>query len=144
MGELPAAGPGGAVMTLQQRADAYARAFPGRPPLQVVTEGVRADRHDVLYGQWLCGNDYTNKTRYYGAYPHGYLDRVMALFPDVVSLHRSFAHHAVLHVFSGSLPSGPYSRCDMAQEAEFDCNLYDLPSLVGGHQWRLTLADPPY
>ena len=34
-------------MTLHERASAYARAYPGLPPMQIVTEGVGRDRRDV-------------------------------------------------------------------------------------------------
>lgn len=41
-------------MTLAERAAAYARTFPGRPPLQLVEEG----GGPALYGVWVMGNDY--------------------------------------------------------------------------------------
>lgn len=128
-------------MTIQQRADAYAASFPDRPPLQVVTEGKGKDRHDVLYGQFVIGNDYTNKTNYYGAYPHGYLERIAAMFPGVQGAAR------VLHAFSGSLPAGNYSRCDVKQPAELQCRVEDLPkheSFLKFGPWDLIYADPPY
>ena len=37
---------------------------------------------DRLYGTWVMGNTYTVKSSYYGGYPHGYLKRIKALFPD--------------------------------------------------------------
>lgn len=90
----------------------------------------------VLYATWVIGNDYRNKTRYYGAYPNGYVDRVMALFPEVGG--------DVLHVFSGSMPEGNYARCDVAQPAEYQCSVYDLPIRRSAWQWPLIMADPPY
>jgi len=133
-------------MTLQQRAGAYAAKFPGRPPLQLVTEGVGKNRHDVIYGQWLIGNDYRNKTRYYGAYPAGYLDRVMALFPDCGP-----GWNKPLHVFSGSLPkSDAYATYDVNPDLQPDfCgSVYDIKHwmTLGATEllWSLILADPPY
>ena len=35
-----------------------------------------------LVGTWVMGNNYTVKSTYYGGYPHGYLRRIKALFPD--------------------------------------------------------------
>jgi hypothetical protein len=126
-------------LTLRDRADAYRAAFPARPPLQVVKE----QGGDVLYGTWLCGNDYRNRSTFYGSYPPGYLDRVLALFPDVVSSDVD-GSVSVLHAFSGSLPAGPYARCDLRQEAEYPCSVYDLPERVGAVRWPLVIADPPY
>ena len=124
-------------MTLQERADSYMRAFPKWPassPWVGEEQG-----HDVIYAIWVIGNDYRNPSRFYGAYPKGYLDRVMALFPDV---HTSCAD--VLHAFSGSLPpSYDYDRCDLKQPAEYQCNVYDLPGAVS-KRYPLVLADPPY
>ncbi len=37
-----------------------------------------------MYGTWLLGNDYRNRSSFYGAYPPGFLKRLAALFPDVV------------------------------------------------------------
>lgn len=130
-------------LTLADRAAAYAAAFPGRPPLQLVRESGR----EVLYGTWMGGADYRQTSALYGAYPKGYLDRVMCLFPD---------HEAdpmkPLHVFSGSLPrSLAYTTVDVNADRrpDFCANVYDLPSLftlAGGVRYRfgLVLADPPY
>lgn len=123
-------------MTLLDRADAFNVAYRKWPAshLHVVKEQGR----DVLYGRWVIGNNYRNKTRFYGEYPAGYLDRVHALFPDVLSASR------VLHVFSGSMPPGRYHRCDLRQPAEYRCSVYDLPNAVGLHRYFLLLSDPPY
>lgn len=123
-------------MTLQDRADSYAAAFPDWPAshLRVVQE----QGGDVLYGTWLIGNDYRNPSTYYGAHPKGYVDRVLALFPD--------AHEDLLHVFSGSLPAGNYTRCDVnpANGSELVCDVLELPNVVTHAGWKLILADPPY
>lgn len=127
-------------MTLCERADAFAAAFPtrGASHLSAVSEG----GHVVLYGRWCIGQDYRNRSRYYGAYPAGYLKRVMALFPEFVA--PRFPGH-VLHLFSGSLPaSDQYERCDSVQPAELQCSAYDLPRVVLNYRPRLILADPPY
>jgi hypothetical protein len=125
---------GGARMTLLERADAFKRAFAKWPASWPWL--VREQDRDVLYGVWVIGNDYRSKTKYYGSYPPGFLDRVYALFPD-----RDAARF--LHVFSGSLPPGPYIRCDSHQDAELRCSVYDLPDKRIG-PYRLIVADPPY
>ncbi len=68
------------------RADLYNAAFPKRPPL--------AAGNGMLAGCWMIGACYKNPNPLYGAYPHGYLERVHAMFPDA---------RKVLHVFSGGL-----------------------------------------
>lgn len=122
-------------MTLQERILSFQNTFPQWPaatPWIVQEQG-----RDVLYGIWVIGNDYRNKTRYYGAFPHGLLDRIMALFPD--------AAPRVLHVFSGSLPkSDAYERCDLVQPAEIQASVYDLPNIILNWKPRLIVADPPY
>jgi len=126
-------------MTWQERAAAWRARFPwthgDQPPADwpVIVEEKGAP---VMYARWLGGQDYRNRSAYYGAYPHRYLERVLAFFPDVDP-------GDVLHVFSGSLPAGPYSRCDLVQPAEYQCSVYDLPR-VAGRRWPLILADPPY
>ncbi len=123
-------------MTLQQRADAFAAAFPKYPaawPQVVLEKG-----QPVLYATWCLGADYRTRSTFYGAYPNGFLQRVRALFPDVTD-------HNLLHVFSGSMPAGEYARCDAVQDAEYRCSVYDLPGqMPRGVGWSLALADPPY
>lgn len=123
-------------MTLQQRCDAFAAAFPKWPAAW--PRLVREKNHQALYAIWVMGNDYSTGSKFYGAYPRGYLPRIDALFPDVADGDR-------LHVFSGSLPPGNYARCDLRQNAEYRCSVYDLPTQRhGDFYWSLVLADPPY
>lgn len=121
-------------MRLADRIDAFKQKFPANSaswPWLTSEQG-----RDVLYGVWVIGNDYRNKTNFYGSYPPSFVDRVMALFPDAQP-------DTTLHVFSGSLPPGPYVRCDMMQEAELKCNVYDLPSQTSA-RFNVIMADPPY
>ena len=134
-------------MTLQERVDNYARYYGknglfAKWPASVPWVG-REQAHDVIYGIWLIGNDYRNPSRFYGAYPKGYLHRVMALFPDVRDLVDK-GEKPILHAFSGSIPADPhYDRCDMVQESEFQCRVEELPDKVS-RKYDLVLADPPY
>jgi hypothetical protein len=128
-------------VTLADRADAYAQAFPKWPSshLRLVAE----QRQQVLYGTWLLGNDYRVKSQYYGGYPKGYLPRVMALFPE--------PHQKTLHLFSGSLPPGPYTRVDLNPDLRPDVigdathltRILDVGSRVAAGYTRV-FADPPY
>jgi len=56
--------------------------------------GKSAKGEETIYAAWLGGQDYQNKSGMYGAYPRGYLERAMMLFPDA---------ERILHLFSGSL-----------------------------------------
>ena len=60
-----------------------------------------------LSGVWMIGNNYKNKSRLYGAYPPGYVERIMTLFRNP---------KRILHLFSGSLPPGDYIRFDASEE----------------------------
>lgn len=125
------------MLTLVERLVAYQRAYaqwPASSPWLVQEQG-----RQVLYGVWVIGNDYQNKTRYYGAYPAGFLERVMALFPDATA-------EGTLHVFAGSLPPGPYRRLDINPflDPDYVGSVYDAATLVGDVQFPLILADPPY
>jgi hypothetical protein len=125
-------------MALEDRATAHAAAFPQFPAshLRVVTEA----GGPVLYGTWVLGNDYRNKSGYYGAYPPGYLARVRALFPDVPDLPGA----PVMHVFSGSLPAGNYERVDVIEATDIRASVYELPNIMLNWRPRLIFADPPY
>lgn len=113
----------------------------------LVQEGGR----DVLYATWLIGAMYGNASKFYGAYPRTYLERMLALFPlpsrTLRDRHGNWRGHDVLHAFSGSLPPGPYARLDLnpASGAELVGSVYDLGKmLLGRRPFRLIFADPPY
>lgn len=122
-------------MTLTDRVDAFKAAYAKWPASWPWL--VREQDRDVAYAVWVIGNDYRSTTKYYGSYPPGFLDRVLALFPD--------AGVSILHVFSGSLPKSDfYERCDSHQDAELRCSVYDLPNIILNWKPRLVIADPPY
>lgn len=56
-----------------------------------------------FYGEWDYGQNFKNISEYKGAYSIQDLVRIKACIPDMGNL---------LHVFSGSIPAGPYSRLD--------------------------------
>lgn len=123
-------------MTLTDRVAAFAAAYP-RTPASWPWATRERDRA-VLYGVWVIGNDYRNAARFYGSFPPGFLARVMALYPD--------AGADVLHVFSGSLPPGPYVRLDLHPDrgADRTGSVYDVWRIFGHTRFRLLVADPPY
>lgn len=132
-----------------RRALRYSESFPERPPL--------ASTQEWVTGTWCIGACYKNPNPLHGAYPHGYLERVHAMFPDARS---------VLHAFSGGLrPEMALGHlvesAPSATVAEISIELVDLHGPEQGRYptWRgdvlampeewagrfdLILADPPY
>ena len=117
-------------LTPPERAGLYNKAFPNYP-------AVWADK-GWLMGMWNMGNDYRG-SGYHGAYPPSYLKRINAMFPDA---------RRVLHLFSGSLPPGSYTRVDRRVDAclgvvpDVRADAQALPFICGA--FDLILADPPY
>lgn len=129
-------------MTLHDRVASYSRAyaeFPAGWP-RVYNDGA------ALQGVWSFGQDYRNKSEFYGAYPGDYLQRLQALFPEHALLPEMLPlGTAVLHAFSGSLaPACCYDRCDAVQPAEHHCDVRDLPGRVAAGHYDIVVADPPY
>lgn len=96
--------------------------------------------NNQIIGFWLCGNNYRNKTPYYGTYPVIYLKRIKKLF------HRVYTKGRILHLFSGMVEP-------TENEVTFDINEKLNPSIVGNaenlsdyfsREFDLVLADPPY
>lgn len=118
-------------MTLQERIDSYVRVT-GYPRSLFISEDGR------IVGTWIMGQNYTVKSSYYGGFPHGYLRRVKALFPDKVN---------VLHLFSGRVDKSvmPGATVDINPELAPDY-LDDAQTLekVPLENFDLVLADPPY
>lgn len=124
-------------MTLHERALAFKNNFPNPASWLWVT---REQDRNVLYGIWVIGALYANATPYYGAFPRTFLDRLMALFPDM-------GPHDILHVFSGSLPAGPYTRvdCNPLLEPDVVGDVLEVKALFADRApFGLVIADPPY
>lgn len=112
--------------SLTERALFYHKEFPKFP-------APRTDKR-WLDSIWVLGNDYRG-SGYYGAYPPNYLRRILSLFPDA---------ERVLHLFSGSLPEGNYTRFDQKPPADIVGNAEQLGSYIDRDSFDLILADPPY
>lgn len=91
-----------------------------------------------LFGVWVMGNNYRVASGYYGGYPHGFLQRLKALFPD---------KRRVLHLFSGrvDLAALPGDTVDInsANGATYVDDAQTL-TLVPVEDYDLIVADPPY
>ena len=118
-------------MEVQDRIDRYVKET-GYPRSLFVSEDGR------IVGTWIMGNAYGVKSGYYGGYPHGYLKRIKALFPD---------KNRALHVFSGRVDQSawPGDTVDLNPDME-PTYLDDAQSLemVPLQQYDIVLADPPY
>lgn len=98
----------------------------------------------MITGFWMVGNDYRNPSKYYGAYPPGYLKRIALLFPDPDIL---------LHLFSGKTPKGTWGMYPV-KEVTCDINPELSPDVVEDAQhldrqfepgtFDLIVGDPPY
>jgi hypothetical protein len=122
-------------VTIPDRIESFKAAYPKWPAAH--PRLVQEQDEDVIYATWVMGNDYRTRSPLYGAYPHGYLPRVQALFPDLMY------GATVLHAFSGSVPPGPYLRCDLRGDVELRRSVLQLPDVLGP-VFDLVLADPPY
>lgn len=118
-------------MELHDRVELYRKAFP-KFPAPVINNG-------RIEGIWIMGNNYQT-SGYYGAYPHGYLPRVKAMFPE------RFA----LHLFSGSLPPGDYVRFDRLPDkvpeylGDVCGDAEELSKYFQPGSFDVIFADPPY
>lgn len=112
------------------RARNYNEVFPKFEPLYVSKTG-------RIEGLWIMGNNYTT-SGYYGAYPHGYLPRILSIFPDI-------AEADIIHVCAGSLPPGNYTRVDKNPklQPEICCDAKDLSKHIS-RRYKLALVDVPY
>jgi len=128
-------------MNLQDRVNLYNKAYPKYPKLWY-------DKNH-MYGIWMIGNFYKNKSRLYGAYPHSYLDRMLCMFPD---------QQRILHLFSGSLnpdelniPINEHIHWgfDLDQNVPEQDRLIigDVKGLSGyfpAGKFNIVMSDPPY
>lgn len=115
-------------LTLQERIDNYHK-ITGYP------QSLWLGGDNRISGMFIMGNNYQT-SGYYGGYPHGYMDRVGALFPDAKN---------ILHLFSGSLPFGNYTRFDrLPGTAEVVGDAHKLASYFPETKFDCIFSDPPY
>ena len=118
-------------MTPQERINNYV-SVTGYPRSLFLSEDGR------IVGTWIMGNNYRVQSGFYGGYPHGYLKRIKALFPE--------KQHA-LHVFSGRVDQSawPGDTVDFDPDAKptFVDDAQSLASVPLGN-YDIVLADPPY
>ena len=111
-------------MILEERVNNYHNRFPNYSKLLI--------NRGVIEGIWLMGNNYSTKSNLYGSYPHGYLDRINGLFPDI-------KNEDTLHLFGGSLNKNKYNVVEINDNNDVN----DL-SFLGPLRYKLILCDPPY
>lgn len=91
-----------------------------------------------IVGTWIMGNNYQVKSTYYGGYPHGYLRRIKAMFPDKASVLHLFSGRVDVQEFPGkTVDINPDSGADFIDDAQ---SLETVPL----ESFDLVLADPPY
>ena len=113
------------MVSLQERIKNYEKEFPKYSKIYV-------SPRNVLEGIFVMGNNYRT-SGYYGAYPHGYLKRMKALFYE-------FKEEETLHLFSGSLDKNKYNTIDIKDGQ--DAN--KLSEYIEKGKYKIIYADPPY
>ena len=90
-----------------------------------------------IYGVWYCGTAW-QKSKIYGQYPPKFLERALALFPEIPS-------NKILHCPSGSV-TGPGMTVDLIKDdvrcPQICASADSLP--FANSSFKLWLADPPY
>ena len=112
--------------SLIDRVNNYEKEFPKYSKLYV-------SPRNVIEGIWVMGNNYSTGKKFYGAYPHGYLKRMKAVFYDI-------EEKDTLHLFSGSIDKNKYNTIDIKDGQ--DAN--KLSEIVEKGKYKLIMADPPY
>jgi len=120
-------------MELEERAEAYNKAFKKWPASHLHTQG------NFIVGVWMIGNCYRNASNLYGAYPHGYLKRIMSMFPDL---------QKTIHLFSGSLTSDDVKgiRVDInpKMDPDYVIDAHKLSEHFSKNSFDGIFADPAY
>lgn len=112
-------------MKLEERIENYHNTFPNYSKLLI--------NNECIEGIWVMGNNYKTKSSLYGAYPHGYLERIQALFPLVPK--------RTLHLFSGSIEdSDDYDKVDF----NTGINAEEMSQVIPNDYYELIYSDPPY
>jgi len=102
------------------------------------------EHNGIIIGVWMCGNNYRNASKLYGAYPPCYLKRMRLLF------HKEMCKGGdILHLFSGDVrvyDKNHEATLDIRPESSPDivANAEEVGTVIVGNSIDLILADPPY
>jgi hypothetical protein len=121
-------------LSLEERVEAFHRAFPKASELII--------HNGVIYGVWKVGPSYYHRMKhgigYYGSFPAGVLERLLALFPDCSRR---------LYLFSGTISDLDSITYDI-NPAVHPTICDDVRNLKKYEQYfrsvDLVIADPPY
>lgn len=121
-------------MSIEERVENYNKTLGTRfPASRLHYQG------NFITGIWMIGACYKNNTDYYGAYPHGYLERMTKLFPE---------DEHVLHLFSGSLANQGIKATTFDINKELNPTIsgdaHKLSEIFGSNCFDVIFADPPY
>ena len=127
------------LLTLYQRADLFNQKYDHLGPPNTPMFYIANEEREFIHGFWFTGGG--NVSDFYGSYQTEYLNRVQCMFPDFTGAKE------VVHLFSGSLPPGPYTRVGMdptgKYKSDFECDAHKLASFLPFNP-SLIYADPPY
>jgi hypothetical protein len=98
------------------------------------------EHNNIIYGFWLCGQNYKNASPYYGSYPPSYLSRMSWLFPH---------EENILHMFSGMVTKGHWKTehtLDINESLHPDwcMDVIDFCDVAAKCTLDVIFADPPY
>ena len=126
-------------MILQERVDHYNKTFPTYAELFVTESGRGKNIRQWIVGTWVIGNYYASENKYYGEYPHGYLKRVLVLFPDI-------PEENTLHILSGKSTYGKTIDLNKLNtlNPDLELDVHKRSEHFYPNTWELILADPPY
>lgn len=129
-------------MNIQQRVEAYKKSIAGTKwPASVpyIADG-------KMYGMFVLGQNYRNKSPLHGSFPPNILLRICSFFGD---------KKKILHPFGGSLtakdvkddaPFAEHTRVDLVvddvRKPDIQADAHNLPFADGS--FDLIIADPPY
>lgn len=141
--EAPAAPPQGngspPAITLALRCDLFNKKYAHLGPPNTPMFHIEANGREMIHGFWFTGGG--NVSDFYGSYQTEYLERVQCMFPDFDGPDQ------VVHLFSGSLPPGPYTRVGIdptgKYKSDFECDAHKLAAFLPFNP-SLIYADPPY
>jgi hypothetical protein len=112
-------------ITMKDRVKNYLRDFP-ESHLCIINEHIE--------GLWIMGSSYSvgYSKDWYGSYPFSYIERIMALFPDLEPF----------HLFSGYVNEKLTLDINSKSKAKIRADAQNLPLRNGSIE--LFIADPPY
>jgi SAM-dependent methyltransferase len=127
---------------MSSRVESYRKSIPGTK----WPSSIPYIADDRMYGIFVLGQNYRNKSKLYGAFPPNLLLRIVSFFPDKTDILHPFGGSLIKEQVEDDAPWANHTRVDIiiddVRNPDIQADVHSLP--FDDNSFDLIISDPPY